>query len=386
MRKSRRRFGKFFGALSVAVLAANCVLAVTASPASAVLPTSACTITGPLTPRYPADYWGQQAGADAPFVQFQVSAGGATYAGVFQSTYNDSRNMFHTHVQLFYYSAGHVTFLDTLSEDNVIYQEPDGSMEAVGFDAQGDVVARIQHGNPGTYLGWRYDLHGHKWMLQSSPLWTSVEPIGVAGDGTIIGNVSYRGGGSQIVSWTGEAQGVVHLLTPIGYQASSVDQRGDVFYSGGPTGSFGYVRQPNGTTNMLTFYLNGRYYQASEAPDRASVASGYGIADATSNGLNQVAGRWDVPAGVSGQIVAHRIGYMVYVDSVGLSNDVVGEYPSNLLPNTGTRVFITHTGKAYRMPPQFLTNGNEPHTVINRYGQVVYTATDGLPHMIYCPA
>ena len=56
------------------------------SPAEAVLPTSACTVSGPITTRFASDFWGQP-DAYPPFVQLQVSAGGGTYAGVFQDNH-----------------------------------------------------------------------------------------------------------------------------------------------------------------------------------------------------------------------------------------------------------------------------------------------------------
>ena len=359
-------------------LTAAVLVGLPAVPAQAVLPTSACTVSGPLTARFASDFWGQPS-FFPPFVQFQVSAGGGTYAGVFQDNHVGPNS-----IHLLYYSGGRVTFLDSYRESGA-FEAIDGSMEAVGFDALGDVVARIQRGQLGGYNGWRYDLRGNKWMLQDSPLWNSVEPIGVSSNGTIVGNAYYRSTGqSQIVSWTGAGRGVVHLLSPIGYRATAVDQRGDIFYNQ-PNGAVTYVRQPTGRVNLLEDFGANPSWPISVV-SHADYASAFG--DTSGPYYSAVAGRWDVVAGSSAPIYPHKIGYLVHVDAVGLGGDVVGEYPGNTSIDRGTRVLVRSTGKAYRLPPQFLTSSwyTEPHTVVNRYGQVVYTGMDGLPHLFSCPA
>lgn len=360
-------------------------MAVAAPPAAAVLPTSACTISGPLTARFASTGWGDP--INPSFVQFQVNSGGGTYAGVFQQSSWSAAAGYGWWLRLFYYSGGRVTFLDRFNEMNVSVAPIDGTMEAVGFDAQGDVVARVQKaGTNQEYMhsnGWRYDLQGHKWMLQDSPQWTSVDPVGVMANGTIVGSVRYGSGYGidQVVEWTGTGRGTVHLMTPLGYQALGVDRQGDIFYrdNNGNT----YARQPSGIINRLQNFDTGQW-PGSGYVQATSTSSAFGYAQ----NVNTVLGvRWDVRAGLSGPLLPHTVGYLVWVDSAGLANDVVGEYPGNTAPDSGTRVLVRSTGKAYRLPPQFHpTWGTEPHTVVNRYGQVVYTGTDGLPHLFSCPA
>lgn len=384
------RLPRFAGLVASVATLAGSLLAVTASPAEAVLPASACTVSGPLTPRFASTMWG---GPILPsYVQFQAGSGGGSYAGVAQlETPGTAAQGYlpQDRLRLFYYSAGRVTFLDSFSENNTSVDPIDGSMEAVGLDAQGLVVARVQ--KPGTWAdnlrtnGWRYDLLGHKWLLQDSPQWTSTAPVGVSGNGTIVGTVQYGLNASarhQVVTWTGTGRGVLHLVTPLGYSADAVDQRGDIFYRDDATGTE-YVRQPSGVTNTLLDYSSPADTYGVTVTS-SSVGSGFGSATAASVGLGA---RWDVVSGSGAPISPHRLGWMVYVETAGLSGDVVGGYPGSTWPNHGTRILMRSTGKAYRMPPQFYPlDQSEPHTVINRYGQVVYTGTDGLPHLFSCPA
>lgn len=326
------------------------------------------------------------------FVQFQVSAGGATYAGMAQLETPGTAAQGYVpqdRLRLFYYSSGRVTFLDSFSENNTSVDPIDGSMEAVGFDAQGLVIARVQ--KPGTWAdnlrtnGWRYDLYGHKWLLQDSPAWTSTAPIGVSGNGTIVGTAQYGINASarhQVVTWTGPGRGSLHLITPLGYSALAVDQRGDIFYQN-DSSYVTYVRQPNGlTSTLLNFESPATTYGAQV--NTTSAGSAFGAGANYGSGLGA---RWDVVPGSSAPISPRRLGWMVYIENAGLSGDVVGGYPGSTWPDHGTRILMRSTGKAYRMPPQFYPlDQSEPHTVINRYGQVVYTGTDGLPHLFSCPA
>ena len=365
--------------LILVTLLAGWLLTVDGQSASAVISSSACQISGPLTPPVPARTVG---GSGFPrFIQFQVNNGYATYAGVAQTSPPGSDDL-----RLVYWHNNQLTFLDTWTETNADTEPIDGTMEAVGFDAQGLVVARVQKfGTSTAYLhsnGWRYDSHGHKWLLQDSPLWTSVEPIAVTGAGVIVGNARYGSSGwgtNQIVEWTGSGRGTVHLLTAKGFTAQAVDQQGDIYYTDDSNGN-GYVLRPGGEIDSLLNYQGDAF---GSYADGGSVASGFGTAQA---GNQRIGARWDVPAGPATALAPHTVGYLVWVDSVGLGGDVVGEYPGNAWPDRGVRVLVRSTGKAYRLPPQFdPPYDKEPHTTTNRFGQVVYTATDGLPHQITCP-
>jgi hypothetical protein len=374
---------RLLGFLTAFGLAVGLVNGIAVTHAVAVIEPSACSISGALTARFASTAWGDS--LVPSFVQFQVSNGSATYAGVAQT-----RTGGQDRIQLIVSRGGRTTFLDTYVESPGSFEPVDGSMRAVGFDSHGGVVAAIQR--PGTsydYLhtnGWRYDLTGRKWLLQDSPLWTSVQPIGVAASGMVVGNVR-RGkvgwGTSQVAVWTGTGRGTVRVLTSPGTTAIAVDQRGDIFYYDNAHGH-AYVLQPGGVRNELVSFrpVDGDMNVDAQA---ASVASGFGVAGTMTN--NQLAARWNVPVGSSAPIAAQRLGYLVWIDSVGFGNDIVGEYPGNPWPNRGSRVLVRSSGKAYRLPVQFREPyGDEPHTVLNRYGQVVYTGTDGLPHLMTCPA
>jgi hypothetical protein len=362
-----------FGAVAALFFSA---LVASAAPAAAVIEPTACKISAPVSPAF-HDPDTMPFVGDPDFVQYQATDGHGTYAGIAKTV-----SMRGPTFRVIRYSSGHITVLDTLVYLGVSFQPIDGSVKVVGIDGFGNVIVRVQR--PGTwlgsYLGYRYDRAGHRSLLQDSPLWTSFSPVGVTPTGVVAGFAQYRGAaGNRIVEWTGAGRGTIHLLSAyLPDEAQALDRRGDIFY--GNT-----VRLNNGQTVKLTTLGNLTYLNLQV--HAASTNAGFGTSQYGNGSLGV---RWIIPSVVSGsgtvQISPTRVGYLVWINAAGAGGDVVGDYPGNSSSDSGTRVLVTRTGKAYRLPPQFKPKYNtEPSVVIDDYGQVMYTGTDALPHLLSCP-
>ncbi len=371
-------------ATTVALLAGLVTAAVQSGPASAVLPSTACKISGPMAWRFPAPADPHaEPGEIRAFVQYQATNGGGTYAGV-AVTWGPAVTF-----RVIRYSAGRVTVLATFTYTTQVNLYDD-SVKVVGIDGQGYIIVRVQAAGSDAsqqrYVGYRFDGAGHRWQLQASPLWTSYAPVGVTWQGVVVGWARYGRAlhppNVQTIKWTGTGQGHVQLIGPRSEVSPvATNRRGDILYSD-------EVVLTDGRTFSLGM-LPGSYNFGWGAMKLTNDAA-YGIV--TPHGDDPFGVGWSypsVPTAADGTRLAGRpVSYLVWLDAVGTYDDVVGEFPGNHDPDSGVRVLVTRTGKAYRLPPQFNQGRNfppEPATVIDDYGRVVYTGTDGLPHMMSCP-
>ena len=82
-------------------------------------------------------------------------------------------------------------------------------------------------------VGLRYQ-GGHRYVLQSSPLWKSVDPTGVTPDGRVVGLAQPNPASNttgQVVEWSAAGVGAVRVLAPNDARYPVIDGRGDVGYT-----------------------------------------------------------------------------------------------------------------------------------------------------------
>jgi hypothetical protein len=354
-----------------------------AGPAHAVIDPSACKISNLPTPAFWAQHHNDFGGSVASFIQYQVTNGSGTFAGMAYT-----QEAAGPIIRIIRYSGGKVTVLDTINYINVgTFTPVDSSVRVVGIDPWGNVVARVQIPGPSAYkyAAYRYSPSGQRTKLQDSPTWFSFEPVGVTNTGTVFGTARTgmaNQGNDRVVSWTGPGRGSVHVLTGLANVAEAVDAKGDVYYRAG--GGDAYVRRASGQVNRVAGVSGNPVYTSFFSA--ASTSSGYGM---SSSGDNVLLGtRWDGAAAKAGDLVdGHRVSNFVWITAVGKNDDVVGQFPGSSVPDTGPRVLVRSTGKAYRLPAQLGSKFDaEPRPAVNGYGQVVYTGSDALAHVLTCPS
>ena len=369
---------------ALALLAGLVAGVVLAAPAPALLPPSACTISGPLAPRFPTPVDPAYPPNKIPnFVQYQATNGSGTYAGV-AVTWGTQMTF-----RVIRFATGRVSVLATFHFPAASVAVFDDAIKVVGIDGMGNVIVRVQAAGSTTaqqrYVGYRFDSAGRGSLLQDSPAWNSFAPVGVSWQGVVVGWARYSSKLSaaniQTVEWTGSGRGQVHLIDTQSSQSPvATNRRGDILYPD-------ELRLTDGRSFIFGWLP--RSYHFGVGATKLTSGGVYGIASLTGDDAYGVKWPYPYPTMDFGSLRPPRlISYLVWINAVSTYGDVVGEFPGNAFPDDGVRVLVTRTGKTYRLPTQFKLpygTGPEPATVIDDYGRVVYTGTDGLPHLFSCP-
>jgi len=289
--------------------------------------------------------------------------------------------------QVVSWQAGRATVLDTLSYQNVSFDEL-RSVRVVGVTAAGAVIVSAQATNRWyeayVRVGLRYQ-GGHRYVLQSSPLWKSVDPNGVTPDGRVVGlaqpNPASDATG-QVVEWSASGTGSVRVLAPGNARYPVIDGLGDVAYT---------YTSTDGTAQFSRAVLaDGRRLQlgsqSSADPDNGIVIGSAG---------NYVYGqgwgglmRWDlagVGAAATGSTVhpSQLSSLLGDIEAAGPSGDLVGARPNQASP----RFYQDVVGGLHQLPVEFvnLRLGQPQRPVaIAGDGTVSFTDPTGRVRFFHC--
>jgi hypothetical protein len=287
--------------------------------------------------------------------------------------------------QVVSWQAGRATVLDTLSYPNVSFDEL-RSVRVVGVTAAGAVIVSAQATNRWyeayVRVGLRYQ-GGHRYVLQSSPLWKSVDPNGVTPDGRVVGLARSDPAGNttgQVVEWSATGAGAVRVLAPSNARYPVIDGRGDIGYT-----------YTDGTAEFSRAVLaDGRRFQlgsqSSDNADNGIIVSGAG---------NYLYGqgwagllRWDpaaAGAAATGSTVppSHLAAQLGEIDAAGPSGDLVGVRPNQTSP----RFYQDVAGALHQLPVEFvdLRQGQPQRPVaIAADGTVSFTDPTGRVRFFHC--
>jgi hypothetical protein len=271
------------------------------------------------------------------------------------------------------------TLLGQFSQIASAFVGPFASLRAVGITPAGGVVAVAQlPDNPKVgyqQAGYLY-LKGKRYTLTHEPTWTSVVPVGVTDDGTIVGWVQVGPTGharTWVEEWNSSGSGH-HMITPIsgGPSLVAVDGEGDVSLGANGVASVWVAAThkivplgaPAGASNATNFvYVGG------------TTASFYGYTDSydvAKWGVSSTANPLPVVDLVG---IGEPIGASGYTDVLMLLSDI----PSNA-------VLITRNHKLAPIPTQGTTTVQfAGDTMITPGGTVAYTGNkDHLIHFMTC--
>jgi hypothetical protein len=290
-----------------------------------------------------------------------------------------------TGFQVVSWQAGRTTVLDTLSYPNVSFDEL-RSVRVVGVTAAGAVIVSAQATNRWyeayVRVGLRYQ-GGHRYVLQSSPLWKSVDPNGVTPDGRVVGLAQSDPASNttgQVVEWSATGTGAVRVLAPNNARYPVIDGRGDIAYT-----------YTDGTAEFSRAVLaDGRRFQlGSQSPDNSDngiIVSGAG---------NYLYGqgwagllRWNlaaVGAAATGSTVppSHLSAQLGEIDAAGPNGDLVGVRPNQTSP----RFYQDVAGELHQLPVEFvnLKLGQPQRPVaIAADGTVSFTDPTGRVRFFHC--
>jgi hypothetical protein len=333
----RQRLTVRSAALSSAALLAAAVLSplVLATNRAAAATTPACTTSAPVAalPLGTSSFL-------KPTVSLTATNGLGTWAGVrFDGEWT---------FQVVSWRAGRATVLDTLSYQHAVYDDL-RSVRVVGVSAAGAVIVSAQATNSvlsaDLRVGLRYQ-NGRRYVLQSSPIWKSVDPNGVTPDGRVVGLARTKTA-SQVVEWSAAGVGAVRVVVTDAAHNPVIDGHGNIAYSylyGGA--QFGKAVLADGRRLQLGA-------QALSSPDNGYISSAAGNY-VYGRGLNGSL-RWDltevggVPSGST--VFPRHLPQLAWVDASSPAGGLVGGNPPS--GSGGRRLYLDPYGNPHLMPYEF---------------------------------
>jgi len=227
-------------------------------------------------------------------------------------------------------------------------------------------------------VGLRYQ-NGHRYVLQSSPIWKSVDPTEVTPDGRVVGLARTKTA-SQVVEWSAAGVGAVRVVVTDAAHNPVIDGHGNIAYS--------YLY--GGAQFSKAVLTDGRRLQlgaqALGNPDNGTISTAAG---------NYVYGRgatgslrWDltkvgsVPSGST--VFPSHLPQLVWIDASGPAGGLVG---ASRPLGFGRRLYLDPYGDPHPMPYEFdyPQQGQDLRSVaIADDGTVSFTDPSGHVRSFHC--
>jgi hypothetical protein len=309
-----------------------------------------------------------------PTVSLTATNGLGTWAGVrFDGNWT---------FQVVSWRAGRATVLDTLSYSSDGFDDL-RSVRVVGVTAAGAVIVSAQTHSGLTAdlrVGLRYQ-NGHRYVLQSSPIWKSVDPTGVTPDGRVVGLARTKTA-SQVVEWSATGVGAVRVVVTDAAHNPVIDGHGNIAYTylyGGA--QFGKAVLADGRRIQLGA-------QALGNPDNGYISSAAGNYVYGRGSLGSL--RWDltkvgsVPSGST--VFPSQLPQLVWIDASGPAGGLVGGSPPL---GFGRRLYLDPDGDPHLMPYEFdypQQGQNQRSVAIADDGTVSFTDPTGHVRFFHCQA
>jgi len=351
----------------VVLLAATLAPTVPAKIVAAAATAPACTTSAPVAalPIGTSNFL-------KPTVSLSATNGLGTWAGV---RYDGNWTF-----QVVSWRAGRATVLDTFSYLHSNWDDL-RSVRVVGVTGAGAVIVSAQATNSALTadlrVGLRYQ-NGHRYVLQSSPIWKSVDPTGVTPDGRVVG-LARTQHASQVVEWSAAGVGAVRIVVTDAAHDPVIDAHGNIAYT--------YLY--GGAQFSKAVLADGRRVQlgaqALGNPDNGTVSSAAGNYVYGRGGIDSL--RWDLTrAGTVTTLFPSHVPQLVWIDASGPAGGLVGGDPPE---GFGRRLYLDPDGDPHLMPYEFdypQQGQNERPVAIADDGTISFTDPTGHVRFFHCQA